>query len=134
MRTTTEVPASLSIFGSPPTRVTASIVQLTMAQRVGRALTGLGACRGLAVLAVFIPVAHFVLVPTLLVAGMVIGVRRLREDQILTHVHAACPRCGLEQDFQKSGRSRGHWTLDCAGCRNSLLLFTDQSRKLSEER
>jgi len=128
MRTTKEVPASLSIFGAPPMRVAASVVQLTMAERATRALTGLGACWGLAVLAVFIPVAHFVLVPTLLMAGIVVGVRRLREDHILTHVHGACPRCGLEQDFQKSGGSRGRWTLDCAGCRNQLVLVADQSQ------
>lgn len=63
MRTPTEVPALLSIFGDPPTRAAASIVQLTTIERVGRALTGLGTCWGLAVLAIFIPIAHWVLVP-----------------------------------------------------------------------
>ncbi len=132
MRTPTEVPALLSIFGDPATRAAASIVQLTTIERVGRALTGLGTCWGLAVVAVLIPIAHWVLVPAFLVAGIVVGVRRLREEQLLIHARGKCPRCDLEQDFRKAGGSQGRWELQCAGCRNQLFLVTDQSPNTSE--
>jgi hypothetical protein len=63
-----------------------------------------------------------VLVPTFLVVGIVAGFRNLRDMEIVSRVHGACPRCGLEQDFAAGNRLTPTWTLDCPACANSLTL------------
>jgi len=42
---------------------------------------------------VFIPIAHFVLVPGFLVAGPILGWMRYRQDRAMLHVEGACPAC-----------------------------------------
>jgi hypothetical protein len=119
------VPASLTAFGAPPTRATAVVVRQGPGRRAARALGALAAFWGGAAVAVFIPVAHFVLVPTLLVAGAVTAVLRLREDARLAAVRGVCPRCGTEQEFESGGRFRREQTLDCPRCHNHLRLIAD---------
>jgi transposase-like protein len=74
---------------------------------------------------VFIPVAHFVLVPTLLAAGVITAVLRLGEAARLASVRGVCPRCGTEQEFESGGRFRRERTLDCPGCHHHLRLIAD---------
>ena len=59
-----DVRALLTAFGAAPTRARATIVVQGAGRRMARALAGLGACWGPAVVSIFVPVAHFVLVPT----------------------------------------------------------------------
>lgn len=59
-----------------------------------RALGMLGALWGLAVVAVFIPIAHFVLVPGLLLAGPVLAVLRYRAGEVVEGACGECPTCG----------------------------------------
>ncbi len=120
-----EMPALLTAFGATPGRATVVVARNSVGRRVARALAALGACWALALVAVFIPVAHFVLVPSLLVAGPVAAVVRLREDRTLVKLHGVCPRCGLEQDFRAGGRFRSPRTVYCTGCRTDLLLTAD---------
>ena len=121
------VPASLTAFGALPTRVTATVIQQSPGRRAARALGGLGAAWGVAAVAVFIPVAHFILVPTFLAAGAILAFVRLREDQRLTGLHGICPRCGVEQEFEASGRFHRERGLDCPNCHNHLILVADPS-------
>jgi hypothetical protein len=116
------VPAVLTAFGAPPTHVTATVVQQNPGRRATRALAGLGAFWATAAAAVFIPVAHFVLVPTFLAAGVVTAAPRLREDRRLTGVRGACPRCGVEQSFEAHGRFVRERTIDCPSCHHHLVL------------
>lgn len=120
-----EEPARLTAFGAPPTKVIATVVYRDPGERAGRALGGLALFWGLAVLGVFIPVAHFILVPTLLCAGVIVGVRRAREDRTLVQVRGVCPRCGAEHDFKVGGRVARERTLACPDCHNNLLLMMD---------
>ncbi len=120
-----DVPASLTAFGASPTRARATIVVQGAGRRVARALAGLGACWGLALASVFIPVAHFVLVPTFAVAGVVVAALRLREDRRLVRVSGTCPRCGTEQEFGAGGRFRNDRALDCPRCHQILRLIAE---------
>lgn len=120
--TQTEVPVSLTAFGYPARPATAVIIEQTPAQRVARTLQGLGACWGLALLGLFIPVAHFILVPTFLTAGIIVAVKRAREDRRLIRLCGACPRCGAEQMFKPGGRFVGERSLDCPKCHGNLTL------------
>jgi hypothetical protein len=122
MSTETEVPASLTAFGHPPRPALAVVVEQASGQRVARTLAGLGMFWGLALGSVFIPVAHFVLVPTFVVAGIVMAVKRAREDRRLLRVRGACPRCGAVQDLQPGGRFVDGRSFDCPKCHGNLTL------------
>jgi hypothetical protein len=116
---------SLTAFGTLPTRARATVVVQGTGRRVARALAGLGACWALALVSVFIPVAHFVLVPTFTVAGVVVTGLRLREDRRLVRVSGTCPRCGTEQEFEAGGRFEDDRTLDCPHCHQLLRLVSE---------
>ena len=70
----------------------------------------------------FIPVAHFILVPTFVGAGIAVAVVRAREDTRLLRVRGLCPRCATAQDFEGGGRFTQTRTLDCPTCHTNLTL------------
>ncbi len=125
---TITVPATLTAFGAPPRPVTATIVDQGPGVRLARALAALGLFWGLALVGLFIPVAHFILVPTFLTAGLVAAVLRAREDRRLVQVRGACPRCGVEQEFKAGGRFTSDRRLDCPHCHNTLRLSPNTAR------
>jgi hypothetical protein len=120
--TQVDLPVSLSAFGCEPREATATVVEQTPPERMGRVLTGLGMFWGLALLGLFIPVAHFILVPTFFVAGIVVAVKRSREDRRLLAVCGACPRCGAQQTFKGGGRFASGRTLDCPACHGTFTV------------
>jgi hypothetical protein len=124
MSTETEVPAQLTAFGHPSQPAQAVILEQAPGQRFARTLTGLGMFWGLGLASVFIPVAHFVLVPTFVVAGIVMAVKRAREDRRLLLVRGACPRCGAVQELRPGGRFVDGRSFDCPKCHGNLTLVT----------
>ncbi len=119
------VPVTLTAFGAPTRDATATVVHQTPGQRLSRALAGLGMFWGLALIGLFIPVAHLILVPAFFTAGIVMAVLKAREDRRLVKVHGTCPRCGVEQDFAVGGRFTGDRSLDCPQCHNTLRVLSD---------
>jgi hypothetical protein len=117
-----DIAASLAAFGFSPRPATAA---QTSAQRTARALAGLGVCWALALGGLFIPVAHLVLVPLFVTAGIVVAVRRAREDRRLLLVRGACPRCGEAQEFRPGGRFVNGRSFSCPGCHGHVTLATD---------
>jgi hypothetical protein len=117
-----ELPATLTVFGSPPTPATATVLNQSLGQRLARTGAALGACWGLALAGLFIPVAHFILVPTFVVAGIVAAVLRAREDRRLLEVCGRCPRCGAEQQFKIGGRFAPERSFDCPRCHSNLVM------------
>lgn len=61
-----------------------------------RALKLLGGMWLVAAATVFIPIAHFVLVPGFLLAGPVMAVLRFRVGETLEAALGACPTCGRD--------------------------------------
>ena len=122
-----ETQASLTAFGYPPCWVTAVIIEQTPAQRLGRALAGLGMFWALALGGLFIPVAHFILVPTFVVAGVVVAVKRAHEDRRLLLLRGTCPRCGAAQEFKPGGRFATGRSIDCPKCHGILTLVTAET-------
>jgi hypothetical protein len=118
----TDQPALLTAFGAPPARARVALRLRSPAERLGRAVLAAGACWTLAVVTLFVPVAHLVLVPGFLIAGAVLGASRLRERQTLLRVRGACPRCGVEQDWGTRGRFYQDRPVDCPRCRNQLRV------------
>jgi hypothetical protein len=124
--TETEVPATLTAFGYSPRPATALVVDQAPPERFARVVSGLVMCWGLALVSLFIPVAHFILVPTFVAAGVIVAVKRVREDRRLVRLRGACPRCEAEQEFKPGGRfaSRG---IVCPKCHGNLTLVTTAS-------
>lgn len=117
--------ASLSVFGAAPRPVRVTVTRQSPGHRLGRAAKVAGVFWAVAAGCVFLPGLHFVLVPTFLVVGLAAGFRNLRDVEIVSRVHGACPRCGLEQDFAAGNRLTPTWTLDCPACHNNLTLALD---------
>jgi hypothetical protein len=117
-----ELPATINVFGSAPVPATARVLRQTPSERMTRVLSALGICWGIAAVTAFMPVAHFILVPTFLLLGIGLAVIRSREDVRLLGAHGRCPRCGVEQDFPGAGRFHGEQALDCPRCHNRLTL------------
>lgn len=115
-----EVPVTLTAFGATPSDATATILSQAPGRRLARAVAALGALWGMALAGLFIPVAHFILVPTFVTAGIVVAVLRAREDRRILRVRGKCPRCGTEQAFAAGGRLTSEARLDCPHCHNSL--------------
>jgi hypothetical protein len=115
------------VFGAPPRPAEVTVVTDGLGRRVGRALAALGICWALAFPAIFLPVAHFVLVPGLVLAGPVLAVLRLRQARRIAVVHGVCPRCGVEQDFTPGGAARPSRRIDCPRCRNELTLTLEEA-------
>ena len=122
---TYEVPASLSAFGAPPQSARVSVQTPTPGQRLTRAARALATFWAVAAGCIFLPVLHFVLVPTFAAIGLVMGAARLRDQQTVTRVHGGCPRCGREQDFAFGHRLAATWTLDCPACHTNLQLTVE---------
>jgi len=120
--TETARPASLTAFGFPSREATAVIAEQSPAQRFTRALAGLGLFWGLALCGLFNPLAHFVLVPTFVTAGIIMAVKRACEDRRLRLVRGACPRCGVEQEFKPGGRFESERSMGCPRCHGNLTL------------
>lgn len=111
--------AYLTVFGAPPSPVTMRVVELGLVRRVGRALVALLVCWVLALVSVFIILAHFILVPGFLVAGPVLAYLRFRPVRAITSIRGKCPRCGIEQEFDPPSWGR---TIVCPRCKNQLTL------------
>ena len=122
-----EIQASLTAFGHSPSLVTAVVIEQTPAQRLGRTLAGLAMFWALALGGLFIPVAHFILVPTFVVTGIIVAVKRAREDRRLVQLRGACPRCGAAQAFKPGGRFATGRSVDCPKCHGTLTVVAGET-------
>lgn len=119
--------ATLHVFGAAPTHATAAVEPLGLGGRLARSLGILVACWGAAIVSIFIPVAHFFLVPGFLVLGVVLAVARGRERERILRLHGICPRCRREREFIQSGRQGGTLWVSCPGCFNRLSVTIEGS-------
>jgi hypothetical protein len=117
-----QVAISLTAFGFEPRPATAVVIEQSTGERVARAFVGLGMFWALALGGLFIPVAHFILVPTFLTAGIIMAVMRSREERRLAEVRGPCPRCGAQQVFKGGGRFADGRSLDCPACHGTFAL------------
>jgi hypothetical protein len=90
-----------------------------------RAIQGLLACWGLAIVAVFVPVLHFILVPGLLLGGLFLARARWREEATLLAVRGVCPGCGAGQSFALRQPARAQVPWRCPGCGRPIVVELD---------
>ena len=107
-------------YRNTPTMGRATVTRLDGPKRTQRALTGLAVCWGLAVISIFIPVAHFLLVPGFALLGIWLFVRRMRTGEIVTNMRAPCPDCGAQQTFETGSGWKLPKRVACSRCSRTL--------------
>lgn len=117
-----EVPAAFTYHGRADTPAHMSIVEHPKPKRVARALKALGTCWGLAIVSVFLPVLHFLLVPGFLIAGPYLALQRLAEKATLFGASGTCPACGHELGFKVREPLRDRTSLRCTACSREIWL------------
>lgn len=119
------VPARLCYTGRPPTAAEALVRRYDRRRRVGRALRILGACWGLAVVAVFLPVLHLVLVPALALGGVILALQRWNQPAAVIGARGTCPACDSAQEFRLHPAPLGEPLAHrCESCGRALSLET----------
>ncbi len=113
----------LSGYHPDATAAVLEVDELSSGRRIGRALKGFATWLAAAALCVFIPIAHFVLVPACLLGAFVVLALRLRARAIVVGAHGRCPDCGAEQDLDVLGPWRGDTrAVTCRACHRGLEL------------
>jgi len=113
----------LSFPGEKPTVANAVVYEWSMLERVMRAAIGLALGWLGAGIAVFFPIVHWVLVPSLLVGAPVFAIVRFTEARRLKSMKGSCPRCKVEREFPKLElRFNGPRSFTCDGCGNLIEL------------
>lgn len=107
---------------TPPVGVSLPVEDLSTAQRMSRGLNGALLIWAMALVALFIPLLHFVLVPALLVAGPLVGFARFRRRARIGPGDFGCPACGSKVVLE--GAVFG-WPAHshCGGCGGRLELL-----------
>ena len=113
---------ALTGYGSGRTTATVTIASFDRPERVRRGLKGLATWWAAAVGSVFIPVAHFLLVPSLGLFGVYTFFERLGAAQVATAATGVCPDCGKEQTLDVRGPWRVPRDVACRHCQRSLTL------------
>ena len=124
MPTTRSEPFILTGYGENTTPGTAAIKTFRGAERLARAGKGMAIAWGAAAASIFIPVAHFLLVPGFALAGVVVFLRRTRTRETTDAIHGTCPDCGHEQGFHSTGVWRLPQHLTCQDCGRLLTAKT----------
>lgn len=117
-----EIPVQVKGFGAPPTAAVVDIAVLSGADRLKRAGMIFGISLAVALIAIPIPLVHFVLVPGALVAGFVLAGNRLAQSEIFQRVVGKCPFCGTEQTFPIMGKFRLPKAAHCSNCGRELSV------------
>jgi hypothetical protein len=112
----------LNGFASSPGHGSATVITYDRPARWRRALQALGKWWGIALLSVFIPVAHFVLVPAFFLFGLFQFSQRLGAVEVPREARGTCPDCGAEQPLELAARWQVPQLVTCRQCHRGLRL------------
>ena len=117
----TQVPAEFA-YHEQVQPATVSVIKHARVDRMRRAARAWAGCWGAAVVAVFLPVLHFVLVPSLLVGGPLYAMVMMRERVTVLGADGACPACGAEQHPRMKTGASDRMEFRCENCRRALAI------------
>lgn len=120
--------ATFTYYEQRPTAADVQLVHRAPGERLFRAARALAGCWGLGVVSVFIPLAHFFLVPGFLLLGPVLAVQRLGEAVTVVKARGACPACGQPLDVTLKDRWKPAIPVRCAACRRRIELVVPLDR------
>jgi hypothetical protein len=105
----------------PDTSGTVEIVTWTAKERSRRALKMLGICWGIGLFCVIMPIIHFVAVPGMFIAGIVMFSRLSGQESLLLGGSGTCPEC--KKTF-KIAKASNRFPMDelCEHCRASVSI------------
>jgi hypothetical protein len=116
----------LTGFGCAPTEARLVVALLTLRERLARSARVVGAGLVAALIALPIPVVHFVFVPGAVITGFTLGILRVQQREIFESAEAACPYCGTAQRLGLAGRKfRLPRVVHCHNCGRRLELGLD---------
>ncbi len=104
----------------------------TPADRTKRAVTMWVACWVIAGITVFIPLAHFFLVPAFLIAGPVMFFQRIKQEDEKDKVTGTCPRCSEDINIKLEATDALPKWVYCPQCDGALELMDEQAIDLTE--
>jgi hypothetical protein len=86
-----------------------------------RATQALGLCWAGALVTLFIPIAHFVLVPACLLAGPAVAWHRYQQASVVLGGTGTCPACQSDLEIV---RSADRWPLEelCTQCQQQVTI------------
>ncbi len=99
----------------------AIVQEFSQRERWKRAVKILGLLWGLCIVSVLIPIAHFVLVPSFLLAGPFVAIHIFKTKDMITGGTGACPSCGNVFSIVKAPLK---WPLTdlCEACQSSVSI------------
>lgn len=112
----------LTGYAAEPGEATLEIEDLDPKRRLARGLRTFALWTFAAVVCVFIPIAHFVLVPFCLIMAFVMLAVRMGQKRMVVKARGRCPDCGTVQDLDLLGPWKGRADLSCASCRRPMRL------------
>jgi hypothetical protein len=116
----------LTGFGCAPTQANVVVARLTLRQRLARSGRAVGAGLVAALIALPIPVVHFVFVPGAVLMGLTLGIIRVQQREVFESAEAPCPYCGTGQRLGLAGRAfRLPRAVHCRHCGRQLDLGLD---------
>ena len=120
----TETTRSYQLAGYSPTPATATVTiqSFDKKERVRRALKGLATFLGAAIGSIFIPVAHFLLVPGFALYGAYTFFERLGAREVVLAAEGVCPDCGKAQQLEIGGRWQVPRRVACRYCQRALQI------------
>ena len=121
-------PFVLTGFSGTATRGTVTVTSFDDRARLRRAGKALGTWWACALGGVFIPVAHFFLVPGFFIFGIVQFFQRLGTRELGTGARGVCPDCGVEQAFDLPPRWKVPQQVVCRHCQRGLRLASAETR------
>ena len=120
-----EASASIRYPGKEPSAAVVSLRRRSRRERVVAVARTWAICWLAAVVAVFLPVLHFILVPALLIGGPFYALSMRHEHATLLSARGPCPACGAEVRHTQQRRAVPSVALRCDGCGRALELALD---------
>lgn len=116
-----DVALRLSVHSFADTFGSAQVATYDGRARLSRAIKTGGACWLSAIAFLFIPVLHFVLVPTALILGPILFFKNLKIKDEIVSGHGECPKC---KTFVTVSRQPMDWPIqqNCTSCAALLIL------------
>jgi len=117
-----EIAASYRYPEIEPSPARVKLRRMNRPARMIAALRALGLCWLAAIAAVFVPVLHFVLVPSLLLGGPLAFLWKLGEQVTLLSADGTCPACHAPIAHRVKQRAAEHTNIRCDHCGRNIDL------------
>jgi len=112
----------LTGYSGKATRGTVTVISFDKKARTRRAFKALGTFWACAVGSIFIPVAHFLLVPGFFFFAILQFFQRLGTPELGKGATGTCPDCGAEQKLDLPPRWKVPQQVTCKNCQRGLQL------------